>query len=131
MIDEKLIEVINGLKNKRLSDTEITEILLENEYTIEDVKENLHHYNQTHGYLDKNYIKEYEKITGKPLVEDKKEIESEKKIDNNTKISKKRNLLKKVIMGIIIITMVLLIIYIVITFNVFDIVKDFFYNLSF
>ncbi len=120
MIDEKLIEVINGLKNKRLSDTEITEVLLENDYTIQEIKSNLHHYNQTHGYIDKDYIKEYEQITGKHFVENKKE----EKTDENKKISKKGNLLKKIIMAIIIITMVILIIYVIITFNVVDIIKN-------
>jgi hypothetical protein len=82
MINERLIEHINELKNKRISDVEITDILLLNNYTAEEIKENLNHYNNIHGFSSNNYIEEYEKIQGKKFseVEDFKEkVVSDKK----------------------------------------------------
>ncbi len=84
MINERLIEHINELKNKRISDVEITDILLLNNYTAEEIKENLNHYNNIHGFSSNNYIEQYEKIQGKKFSEAevetfKKKIVSDKK----------------------------------------------------
>ena len=69
MINEKLIEIINDLKNKKISDIEITDILLLNNYNIDEIKENLKHYNEIHGYNEYSYIDKYEKIQGKKFFD--------------------------------------------------------------
>ncbi|MDD4049970.1 MAG: hypothetical protein PHX47_03095 [Candidatus ainarchaeum sp.] len=78
MINEKLIEIINDLKNKRLSDIEIIDILLLNNYNIEEIKENLTHYNEIHGYSSFNYIDKYEKIQGKKFFDNNERLEETK-----------------------------------------------------
>lgn len=85
MINERLIEHINELKNKRISDIEITDILLLNNYTAEEIKENLTHYNDIHGFVNENYIEKYEKIQGKKFSEVEIETTEKKNVINNTK----------------------------------------------
>jgi hypothetical protein len=83
MINEKLIEIINDLKTKKISDIEITDILLLNNYNIDEIKENLKNYNDTHGYNNYNYIDKYEKIQGKKFFDNTQKPEEIK--DKNVK----------------------------------------------
>jgi hypothetical protein len=88
MIDDKLIEIINNLKNKRLSDIEITDILLQNNYVLDEIKENITHYNQTHGILEPNYVEKYEQIYGQKMTYKKKPSNNAKVIDKNIRTKK-------------------------------------------
>ena len=90
MIDDKLIEIINNLKNKRLSDIEITDILLQNNYVVDEIKENIKHYNQTHGILEPNYIEKYEQIYGEKMVNEKKPVSEDKIIDKKIKVKEQK-----------------------------------------
>lgn len=145
MINERLIEHINELKNKRISDVEITDILLLNNYTAEEIKENINHYNNTHGFSSNNYIEEYEKIQGKkfseievketekkPVVTDSKnydqkvkEIKKEEPLIKNEKISsvvsEKQKMSKGDLISIIaIIFLLAFIIYVIISYDVIN-----------
>ncbi len=90
MINEKLIEIINDLKNKRLSDIEIIDILLLNNYNIEEIKENITHYNEIHGYNSLNYIDKYEKIQGKKFFDNNERLE-----ETNEEPSVKKEVVKE------------------------------------
>ncbi len=101
MIDEKIIEIINNLKNKRLTDVEITDILLENNYKIDEIKENLHEYNRKHGLVDEDYLEEYYKL--QENVKKMKYFEKKKMAKNKTKSIKKTKKTNKIFYVILII----------------------------
>lgn len=108
MIDEKLIEIISNLKYKNLSDTEIIDVLLENNYTIKEINYNLDEYNKKHGLITKDYFKEYKEI--QETVKKSDYFEKKNIIENKkNKSSKKKN---KTIFYIILLLLFLAIIFI-------------------
>lgn len=62
MVDEKIIQIISNLKHKGLTDVEITDTLLEYNFNIKEIKENLDEYNKKHGNKTKDYLEEYKSL---------------------------------------------------------------------
>lgn len=86
MVNSKLIEIINNLKNKRMSDVEIKDILLGYNYTEQEIDENIGYYNKTHGINTKSYLEKYYELN--PELE-KEEEKGNKEKAKKSKISKK------------------------------------------
>jgi len=123
MIDEKLVDIINNLKNRRLSDVEITDILLQNNYAKDEIKENIDHYNKIHGILSTSYLEEYKKIQGfKKRDKDvkKKEVKKDVKVPKEKVIKSP----KKINYSTIFLILGLIIIFVAIYFLIeYEIIK--------